>query len=237
MMRLKSARAFTFYVLTLFGVNPSLAQTTSSNSSEMPKAKIFGQTSILTNFVVNGLSASDSQPAVQGRVGAAFGNFKAGFFASSVRYNNSNETILVEGFGEYLFVMTSNFNLLAHYGLTRYSPNGIRNGSIKRLDFSAFNYHFVFESTENYEATGYDQTHFGSHHEFDVAPKLKWFLGAGYNATDATGLANYFDAKTGLFFTQDEFKAELSFVLTSYSPGTNSRAGPFVLLAAHAIFN
>jgi uncharacterized protein (TIGR02001 family) len=205
--------------------------------AEIPKGKLFGHISIVSNYLDAGLTQTENNPAIQSTVGFKWGAFKAGVWGSSVKYENSQDLIQLAGFGNYHFVVTQNFDLAIQISEVRYFNGGFRNGQVKTIDINMFKYHVVYRSTQNWEGTTYDQLHFGGYREWNIKDSYFWKFDFGYNSTDAPEVASYFDTKTSLFHRKDGFTAEIALSLTSYRWGSNPRSGPYILLGMHATFN
>lgn len=221
-------------VVANFFCQRSHAQT--ANKDEFQPGKQFARVAISTNHVQQGLTQTESSPAVATTLGYKWEQFHAGLWGSNVKFAESEDSSNLRLFAAYKFIFTSNADLRVKYDLNRYYNAGNRNGAITGLRLNLFNYYVLYERTENWEGTGLDVVRYGFEKEFELATDLTLLTGLGYNMLDASDYSNYFDAEVSLGYLLAGLKYELVGSYSSAGGDFAGRAGPFAFLRFSATF-
>lgn len=212
------------------------AASSSGNKDGFQPGKLFANVLIATNSVEQGITQTESSPAVQTMLGYKWEQFRAGIWGSNVRFTGIDDSINLRLFGAYRFVFTSNADLTIRADLNRYFSAGSRDGMLVSVDLNLFNYHVLYDKIDNWEATLSEGTRYGFFKEFTLPLEILLGTGAGYNMVSAEGYSNFFDLRLSLGYNLAGLRYEL---IGTYNSGTSqfgSRAGPFLFVNFSASF-
>lgn len=183
-----------FFLLTFGCVKKTFAQTTGG-------PRMYGDISIVSDYVEKGLTQSDHQPALHAGMGYWFGpQGRIGFWASNVKYDSDDATVRMQGFAEYKFVFTPNSDLKIRNDFIRYFGSGQRDNILLSLDQNFFGYHVLFERDDNFEGTKTDRNWFGFQKDWPMWGVYQLNVIAGYSMVEVDGLNNFFDTRVGLSY-------------------------------------
>ena len=188
-------------VLAALTLHVSTAWSQQKSDSRSDKGnKLYGEASIVSNYVDKGVTQSDKAPALQAGFGYQMGpQARLGLWGSSVKFPSGGENLNLRFYADVKMDFTSNTNLILKYTFNRFFQADQHNGTILGLDFASFGYHVLFEMDDNFEgqksggATWYAfKKDFQLPASFILTPQL------GYTQTTVSGYNSYFDTRVSL---------------------------------------
>jgi uncharacterized protein (TIGR02001 family) len=178
------------FIAALIVSSLSLAQQTPSIS------KLYGEVSLMSNYVDKGLTQSDAGISVGAGAGYAFGTQgRIGLHAASVNYPGEDANVEVAGFGEFKFVFTPNSDLRLRNDWIRFTPENQRDRVAVLLDQNIFTYHVLLFREDNFEGTKKPRNWFAFNKDWNYSTSIQLNATVGYSMVD--GYDNYFDTRVG----------------------------------------
>ncbi len=229
--------------ITLFllcsALSAGFAQAQQRSDSKSDKSnKLYGEASIVTNYVDKGVTQSDKAPALQADLGYQMGpQARLGLWGSSVKFPSATENLNLRIYFDVKVDFTSNTNLVLRYDLNRYFQSDQHNGSILGLDFSSFNYHVLFQMDDNFEGLKS-----GSANWFAFKKEFQWARGfiftpqLGYTQTAVSGYSSYFDTRVSIGYKFADVLYELVNTYNSSSSQFSGRGDLTFLFGLNARF-
>ncbi|MGZ3770731.1 MAG: TorF family putative porin [Bdellovibrio sp.] len=222
-------RSIAFIIIILTTAHLSLAAEGDASTS----SKLYGDVSLLSHYVQNGLSQTDKAPALQASFWYNFvPQFRLGLWGSNVYYQNSNDNFNLRINSDVRVDFTSNFHAFLSYTHSEYYNSGNHSGGIFGIRLNFSNYRILYNSYSNWEATEKSAKRFAFGVVSNVFTNWKWDNEAGYNTTEVTSIQPYFDFRSGLGFQWSSVFLEGAITGTSSSSQFNGRGDYFFILSA-----
>lgn len=193
--------------------------------------------SLMTNYVWHGITQSRKNPALQSYLYYGMGpQFKAGFWGSSVSYDDNKSNLLLKFLGEIKIDFSQNFKMKIQFTDNHYFESGGRDGNSIIVNFGMFSYNVIFERESNWQKTGESAQYFGFQKTFAVFTDWFWNNQIGYTMFADQNLANYIDLRS--FIGTQTSKLYWDFGVTWVNNATqfDGNADIFLIIAASVNF-
>lgn len=209
-----------------------------SDSGSAKSTKLYGEASIVTNYMDKGVSQSDKSPALQAGFGYQMGpQARLGLWGSSVKYPSAGENLNLRLYFDVKMDFTSNTNLVLRYDFNRFFQSDQHNGSILGLDFSSFGYHVLFQMDDNFEGLKSGGANwFAFKKEFQLPAGFLFTPQLGYTQTSVSGYSSYFDTRVSLGYKFADVLYELVNTYNSSSSQFSGRGEMTFLFALNVRF-
>lgn len=195
------------------------AQSKEASSSK----KLYGEATIVNNYVDKGLTQSDKTWALQAGFGYQMGSqARIGLWGSSVKLPSNSENLNLRLYFDVKMDFTSNTALTIRYDFNRYFQSDVHNGNLLGLDFLAFGYHIYMQQDSNWEGTSSAATWYGFAKEYSLPYSLIFTPKVGYNQLTSTDYSNYFDGRLTLGY---KFADVLYSATVTYNSGASQFSG------------
>lgn len=237
----------TFLLLCTFGRSENVFAQVSQTSAKdgkgeagtKPNYSINGSALLTSNYVEQGLTMSDGNPAFNGLFLVNLGSqFSFGFWGSNVSNLDSNsQNVWIKYIAEANVDFQSNFRATFyfqdHHFYTSSARNGQRFGArIKYMRFEGF-----VETQTNFEGTGTSAFYFQTQFTKKYTDKYGLTLAAGYTNQNSSQYSDYLDLKAeGFYQPIATIKSDLGITLPSNTNQFGSRSEPQYYLDVNLIF-
>lgn len=194
MKRLSMRRYIAFIAITVASWTAHAAE---GNTS--PTFKMSGDVTLLSHYVENGLSQSDKSPALQGSFWFNFGpQFRLGLWGSNTNYTQGDDHFNLRLNADIKVSFSSETHLVISYSRSQFYNGGEHDGNILGAHLQFDNFHILYESLSNWEATEKRSTRYAFGHTASVFSDWRWKNEIGYNSPELDTITPYFDGRTGL---------------------------------------
>lgn len=223
------------YTFVFFAFLKSHAQ--QAKDSKDSGKKLYGEASLTSNHVENGVTQSDKTWAIQSGFGVKLGQVvRVGVWGSSVKFPSNQETVNLRPYIDVKMDFTANAFATAKYHLNRYFASSDRDGTIIAVDINMFGYQVLYANNDNWEGTRASSTWYGFRKEFGLPQGLILTPTIGYSQLAANGATNYFDTRVTLGYKLSDALFELTHTYTSASAQFQGRADMALFLALSVKF-
>jgi uncharacterized protein (TIGR02001 family) len=222
--------------LCLF-LNASLSFAQKKEDAAAGANKLYGNATILTNYIDKGLTQSDKTYSLQAGFGYKMGpQAHIGIWGSSVKLPSNTENLNLRAYFDVKIDFSQNSNMVLRYDFNQYFRSETHNGNILSADFSTFGYHVIFEQNSNWEGSTNASTWYGLSRDFNLPYSLLFTPQVGYNQLATTGYTNYFDARVGLGYKFADVIYQLAATYATESYQFNGQGDPAIFLVIKANF-
>lgn len=202
-----------------------------------PTFKFYGDVSLLSHYVENGISQSEKTPALQGSFWFNMGpQFRLGLWGSNTNFANSDDRFNLRLNAEIKVDITQKTNLNIAYTKNNYYNGGQRNGSITGVHLKIDDYRILYDNYSNWEGTDESLTRYALGKNTTVWTDWKWNNEVGYNAPTLSSLENYFDLRTGLGTKWTQIFFEGALTATSNSSQLHGSGDLYFILSGTTEF-
>ena len=195
------------------------------------QGRIFNEISILSDYIRQGLTQTNHDPAFQTGVGYEFHpQLRVGIWGSNASYENENTHLNFKTYFSYRLLFTQNSTLLVRYDLSNYYKATSRNGPVLSLDLILFSFHILYSKDDNWEGTDTEGSWVGVKKEFDFSAETALSVIVGYSQLDLATIDNYADAEIAYIYKLNPVKISAHLTGTSNSSQFHGR-GDFSMSA------
>lgn len=242
-MKKSSALKFTLKLTLLFSSVlisiSSWAQQQDNEKKDVPTFKMNGDVSLLSNYVVHGLTQTNKDPSLQAGFGFNFGpQFKLGLWGSNVNYE-STEHFLLKLNAELRIVISATTDIKLGFNNNRYFKTTTRDGGTTYFLLTTYGYRVRYEGDSNWEGTETATTYYSFGKAIDLSPTWKWDNEAGYTMiADVDDITSYFDLRTSFLYKSagSNVVYQITATGTSAAAQFNGRGDIAVLVGATVSF-
>lgn len=215
-----------------------LAAQQKSDAKNDKSNKLYGEASIVSNYVDKGVTQSEKAPALQAGFGYQMGpQARLGLWGTSVRYPSATENLNLRLYVDVKMDFSTNSNLVLRYDFNRFFQSDQHNGSILSTDFSAFNYHVLFEMNDNWEGLkSGSSSWFAFKKDFQLSRGFIFTPQLGYTQINISGYSSYFDSRLSLGYKFADVFYELINTYNSSSSQFSGRGDMAFLFALNVRF-
>jgi hypothetical protein len=172
-------------------------------------AHMYGEFTLTTNYVNEGISETNSSFGMQPEAGYAFPRAKIGLWGSNVQFPTNTESLNLRPFGWYDIVFGSNIDLKAKFVMSMYFRSNDRNANIFSLDFNYLTHHIIIENTSNWFGTGQGSYWIAYSREFKAFWDVDFKFEGGMQYMSSPLYSPYLAAKGGLGYKYIDLYYEL----------------------------
>ncbi len=226
-----------FYLLLSFFTLKVLAE--DKTQTNMANYRISGESQVVSQYLVKGLSYSDNNPAMQASFLAHLGSqVKLGVWGSNI----SNLSAVDDNFWfKFVADISLEFsdklfaNLYIHD--SHYYKSDQRNGQSLGAKFEYKSYEFNFEWMSNLEGTRSTAEYFSFSKYFDYKKDFRIGGSVGMTSSHTSSLNNYFDFKAlGQYIFNSTSNAELGVTFCTNGSQFGKRGDPALYLGLKFIY-
>ncbi len=222
--------AFAITVIACLGARAADGESTSS-------VYMYGDVTLLSHYVENGISQSSKTPAIQGNFWFNLGpQFRLGVWGSNTNYTGSDDRFNLRLSAEIKVDISPKSNLTISYSKSNFYNDGHRNSNITGIRLNLQDYRILHDNYSNWEGTENSLRRFALGKNTDVFGTWKWNNEIGYNVPDIETLENYFDLRTGLGSKWGKVFLEGALTGTSPSPQVETKSEVYFILSGKTEF-
>ena len=194
-----------------------------------------GGAGFTSNFVEKGLSQSNQEPAILGKLGLNYPSGFLGIWGSNSKVENEDIHLNYRIMGNLRLDIISGVDVTASYKNSRFVSDGSRNGNIWGIDLNLYSWHALFEHEDNFEALKKNRYWFAFGKEW---PLWGMFLSStlGYSMIQAEGYTNFFDYRITLSYRWNKNAISISGVGNSASSQFGKRSQNTALVTIESNF-
>ncbi len=184
-----------------------------------------GTTSILSHYVLHGLSQTNKDPSLQTSISIPVGpQFRIGLWGSNVSFEGFDNHILIKIPLELKLDFNKDVNLTIGYAANQFYKSHLRDGNTTSLKLEVFNYNILYEIESNWEGTSTKSRYFAFNKTFKIGGDFNWENQLGYTVIGVETLQNYFDIMTSISGKANKLIYKFALTATS-NPGQFNGAG------------
>lgn len=226
-------RRYIGFAITLITCLGAWAAEDDSSSS----VYMYGDVTLLSHYVENGISQSAKTPAIQGSFWFNLGpQFRLGLWGSNTNYTGNDDRFNLRLSAEIKVDISPKSNLVISYSKSSFYNDGKRNGNITGIHLNLQDYRILHDNYSNWEGTEDSLRRFALGKTTDVFGTWKWNNEVGYNVPDIKNLENYFDLRTGLGSKWGKVFLEGALTGTSPSPQVETKSEVYFILSGKTEF-
>jgi uncharacterized protein (TIGR02001 family) len=222
---------FTWFILI------SLSTWAADEESVDLTARLYGETSIFTNYWENGASQTDGAVTIQGSSGYQFGkNFKLGIWGSSVHFEGSNASSHIRPLVGYIIPFSRNVFLTIGLSRHYYFNDKVRNGGEDSLNLRIYDYNFTYSKISNLDGSENSAKRYGVLNDINLNTSFLLHWEVNYTAINDDDNNTYFDGKVGLIYPYKQIFYQMFMMANSNPTLFTGRANFSAALGATAKF-
>lgn len=196
-----------------------------------------GQVSLMSDYVADGVSQSNHDPALQGSFWFNMGpQFRMGLWGSSVSYDRSTSHFLLKANADLRVDFATTTSLNIGYSMNRYFKSDDRDGSTFSLIFNLFSYGIHYARHSNFLGTEDPASGYAFSKTWLIYSDWNWKNLFGYMTVEADSLSNYFYYETYLGKKFGTAEYEIGGMYNSSAGQFNGAASPTLMARASVSF-
>lgn len=160
---------------------------------------MYGDVTLLSHYVENGISQSSKTPALQGSFWFNLGpQFRLGLWGSNTNYTGNDDRFNLRLSAEIKVDISPKSNLTLSYAKSNFYNDGKRNNNITSIHLNLQDYRILHNNYSNWEGTENSLKRFALGKITTLPNAWKWNTELGYNVPDIESQENFFDLRSGL---------------------------------------
>jgi uncharacterized protein (TIGR02001 family) len=179
------------------------------SSSSQSSAKIFGEFSLTTNYIEQGVSSSNNSFAMLPVVGYLWSHAQLGIMGSNVQFPDNAESLNLRPFGWYDFTFSAGVDLKVRYDMNMYFASSSRNGNLYTLDLNISTHHIILQENTNWYGTSSMGYWLAYAHDWKAFWDLDYKVELGYELLNTPSYNSYFAGKAGFGYKYSDFNFAL----------------------------